>query len=352
MKIQAENMERRIKLHNYLSAKVLQSFVEYSGLKGYKVDKMEYKKRALEEINKFEKPGTSRKGAIYHQGRLLKQPSVIDLSAGGFPLLTNRLVCDPESMHEQLDRIENEDFRHAREAYQARRMTTPGISTPQGLLTTTKTVPGGGKPKPKPLLRSKSRQMLTKEHTTVERPKKNPQLGDVLNDKKLLTLMAKYMAQTQCIENLEFLLAVDDFFIDPREDLEWEREQAMDIYKTFVEIDSPKWVNLKDSNRKTIEVLAEASFQGPKTKNIDLRTTFEDAYYEIAELVENGIVMKFIQSPMYKQFVEKNDSSDDEEKYEHTGMHGVALLIGQAFPPQRRISLSPTKKPLGRCASR
>merc|ERR1712061_362581 len=127
----------------------------------------------------------------------------------------------------------------------------------------------------------------------------------------------------------------------------------MDIYKTFVEIDSPKWVNLKDSNRKTIEVLAAESFQGPKTKNIDLRTTFEDAYYEIAELVENAIVMKFIQTPMYKHFIEKrDDSSDDEEKDENTGMHGVALLIGQAFPPQRRISLSPTKRPLGRCSSR
>jgi len=353
MKIQAENMERRIKLHNYLSAKVLQSFVEFSGLKGYKVDKMEYKKRAVEEIGNFDRSGTSRKGAVYYQGRLLKQPSVIDLSEGGFPLLTNRLVCDPESIHEQLDRLKNADFRHTREAYQAsqaRRMTSPGASTPPSLIGATKSVPAG---KPIPIKRAKSRQIITKEQTTMAIPRKNPQLGDILSDKKLLTLMAKYMEQTRNLENLEFLLAVDDFFIDPREDLEWEREQAMDIYKTFVEINSPKWVNLKDGNRKTIEVLAEVSFQGPKTKNIDLRTTFEDAYYEVAELVENGIVMKFIQSPMYKQFIEKqNESSSDEEKDEKNNMHGVALLIGQAFPEQRRTSLSPRKKPLRRTPSR
>jgi len=305
---------------------------------------MEYKKLILEEINKVDRNVASRKGYIYHQGRLLKQPSVIDLSKGGFPLLTNRLLCDPESIHEQLDRLSNSDFTHTREAFQARRMTSPGSSTPQGgILGMTKSVPV----KPKPIKRAKSRQYYPKEPVNVETPKKNPQLGDVLNDIKLLKLLAKYMEQTCCSENLEFLLAVDDFFIDPREDAKWEREQAMTIYDTFVKIESPKWVNLSDVNRKTIELLAAVSFQGPKTKNIDLRTTFEDAYYEIAEIVENAIMINFIQCPMYKQFVEKRNGSSDEEQDENSGMHNVALTIGQSFPQQRRISLSPRKKPFG-----
>lgn len=346
MQIQAENMERRIKLNNLLSSKVLQSLVDKIGIKDFKVDKMLYKKRTLEEKDFLKtRTGTSRKGEIYHQGRLLKQPSVIYLTTGGFPLLTNRLVCDPANIHEQLDRLENEHFRFAYQIRNGRRMTSPGQLTPHGLI---RINPSISHVKPKPIMRAKSRpgaRSVTKD-TTSDFPRRNPHLGDIMNDPELLALMSKFSKQTFCSENLEFLLAVDEFFIDAREDLKWEREQAMSIYRTFVEKGSPKWVNLKANNRKTIEFLAGVLFQGPDAKGIDLRTTFEDAYYEIAEIVENEILLRFIQSPMYKDYVECNEysiSTDDEKDKDH-GMHTVAVLIGQAFPQHRKKSKSPKKR--------
>merc|ERR1719317_581878 len=137
---------------------------------------MQYIKRALEEINASNsKAGTSRKGAIYHQGRLLKQPSIISVSEGGFPLLTNRLVCDPESIHEQLDCLQKADFPHARKAFKAkvvRRMSSPEQFAPHALALMPKMSPRI----PKPIVRSKSRQLLSKEQHWIT--SKKPHLGD------------------------------------------------------------------------------------------------------------------------------------------------------------------------------
>merc|ERR1712142_387703 len=102
--------------------------------------------------------------------------------------------------------------------------------------------------------------------------------------------------------------------------------------RTYVEKGSPKWVNLKANNRKTIELLAGVAFQGFEAKGIDLRTTFEDAYYEIAEIVENEILLRFIQSNIYKDYIDRpDDLSTDDEK-------------GQAFPQNRKKSKSPKKR--------
>lgn len=124
------------------------------------------------------------------------------------------------------------------------------------------------------------------------------------------------MEHNLCAEHLEFLTTVDAFLIaDNKDSQQWERDQALRIFNRFIRERAEKEVNIHNQTRKMITKLAKQGFDGPESHGIDIRTVFEDAYYEISELVESDSVKNFVRSERFKNWLDSKIQRERAEMY-------------------------------------
>jgi len=298
-----EAMSPKIQKFNSLANEELQKFTLGFGL-DYEMKKMTFNARPLQPPKNSPKKHDSGHGL--RRGRLLKQPTVTKLATNSFPPLKNRLACSPKTIQAQLEKIKPSTFLRG--------------------LTKYKLTGGAG---------------LGLEKLSIT-------LGDIYADPGLLSQLKAYMEDQVCNEHLEFLQNVDAFLIDGETSGAWERERASLIFHKYIRAGAEKEVNINNQTRKRITKYSAEDFSGVAAMGLDIRTVFEDAYYEISDLVESDTVKSFVRSARFKKWVD----SKIEKMLHGSPQKGAYNLQRRRGPTprksgqMRRTSRSRTGRPL------
>eukprot|EP01134_Creolimax_fragrantissima_P005010 CFRG5010T1 len=130
-------------------------------------------------------------------------------------------------------------------------------------------------------------------------------LLDILQNLETRELFVRYAQKRHCLEQVEFLLAVQNCTLatatEDRNSVEIQVKEIVDLY---VRIDSEKEVNLPQIVRERL--LAKVDDNNYR----EVTSLFEEAFDEISCLVSHNLLLTFLGIPEYRAYAEKQNDQN------------------------------------------